>query len=52
MINGSNNTASIGSADKISVMGSDNKISYKKGLSGAKPRVGSLGENNQVTQVK
>ena len=51
-INGSDNTISIGSADKISVLGSDNKISYKKGISGAKPKVGSLGDNNKITQVK
>lgn len=52
LINGGSNTVHIGSADKISVMGSDNKVTYKKGISGAKPKIGSLGENNTVTQVK
>ena len=50
-INGSTNTVTIGSADKISVMGSENKVRYRKGISGARPKVGSLGENNTVTQV-
>jgi Protein of unknown function (DUF3060) len=51
-INGSTNTVTIGSADQISVMGSDNKVSYRKAISGPKPRVGSLGDRNQVSQVK
>ena len=51
-INGSENTVTIGSADKISVMGSDNKVSYRKGITGARPTVGSIGDRNQVTQIK
>lgn len=51
-INGSENTVTIGSADKISVMGSDNKVSYRKGIAGARPTIGSIGDRNQVTQIK
>ena len=52
MVNGSGNTISIGSADRIDVMGSDNKITYRKGIAGAAPKIGSLGDRNQITQVK
>jgi hypothetical protein len=52
VINGSTNTITVGSADRITVNGAENKVSYRKGISGAKPRISSLGENNTVTQTK
>jgi hypothetical protein len=51
-VNGSTNTVTIGSVDKIGVTGSENKVSYRKGLSGPKPRIGSIGAHNSVTQLK
>ncbi|HEU4730765.1 MAG TPA: DUF3060 domain-containing protein [Kofleriaceae bacterium] len=51
-VNGSTNAITIGSADRISVNGAENKISYRKGLSGAKPRLTVIGQDNQVTQIK
>jgi hypothetical protein len=52
VVDGSGNTVTVGSADKILVEGGDNKISYRKGISGAKPRISNSGEGNTVTQIK
>lgn len=52
VINGSTNTVTVGSADKIIVSGGANKVSYRKGISGAKPKVVTSGEGNTVTQIK
>ncbi|MFT3697242.1 MAG: DUF3060 domain-containing protein [Kofleriaceae bacterium] len=49
-IAGSKNVVSIGAADRISVAGSDNAVTYKKGLSAAKPKVSSVGTNTKVEQ--
>ena len=51
-VNGAGNQIDVGGADKIAVVGSDNKITYKKGLSGTKPKVGAVGKNNKIDQVK
>ena len=51
-INGGDNVVDIGGVDRISINGDGNKITYKKGLSGAKPRITSLGAHNETTQVK
>ena len=49
---GSKNVIVIGGVDKVSNTGSDNKVTYKKGLSSAKPKVSSLGTNTTVEQAK
>ena len=51
-ITGSSNTIDIGSADRISAVGAHNKVTFKKGLSGPKPKVSSVGTNNKIEQVK
>ncbi|MDX2092325.1 MAG: DUF3060 domain-containing protein [Kofleriaceae bacterium] len=51
-VNGSTNRVIVVAADKISVTGSDNQVTYKKGLSAAKPKVSAMGSGNQVTQAK
>ena len=51
-VNGGDNVVDIGSVDRISINGDGNKVTYKKGLSGAKPHITSLGEHNETTQVK
>jgi len=52
-VNGASNKADVGAAEKIGVAGSSNTITYKTGLGGkGKPKVGSVGVGNKVTQVK
>ena len=51
-LNGGDNVVDVGGVDRISMNGADNKVTYKKGLSTAKPRISSIGENNTATQVK
>lgn len=51
-INGSSNTVDVDAADKISVTGSSNKVTYKKGVTGAKPKTSSLGTDNKISQQK
>jgi DUF3060 family protein len=51
-ITGGDNTIDVDAADKISVTGSGNKVTYKKGLSGAKPKVSTIGTDNKIKQVK
>jgi hypothetical protein len=48
-INGAENQVTVDAADKITVTGSDNKVAYKKGVSRAKPKVTSVGQNNSIT---
>ena len=52
VINGGDNVVDIGGVDRISLNGSGNKITYKKGLSTARPRITSMGDHNETTQVK
>ena len=49
---GAENTIDVGAVDKISAVGNDNKINYKNGLSGARPKIKSLGQHNTIEQVK
>jgi hypothetical protein len=51
-VNGGNNVVDIGGVDQISINGDGNKINYKKGLSGAKPRITSTSAHNEATQAK
>jgi hypothetical protein len=52
VVNGSTNTITVGSADRISLTGGENKLSYRKGISGPKPKVSSVGEHNTITQTR
>ena len=52
-LNGGHNKVDVGSAEKIGVNGSDNIVTYKTGPGGkGKPKVGSVGVRNKITQVK
>lgn len=51
-INGSTNVVNLVAADKITVTGSDNQVTFKKGISAAKPKVTATGAGNKVSQVK
>jgi hypothetical protein len=51
-ISGSLNTVAVGSVDKIAVPGGENKVTYRKGIAGAKPKISSVGTNNTITQIK
>lgn len=52
LIDGGDNTVEIGGVDAIVLDGAANRVTYKKGLSGAKPKVSGSGALNHVTQVK
>jgi hypothetical protein len=51
-ISGAGNTVNVGGTDRIKVYGNDNKVTYKKGLTGAKPKVSTFGNDNTITQTK
>ncbi len=51
-IAGSKNTVEVAAADKIVSTGSDNTVRYKRGLTGAKPKITTLGQHNTVEQTK
>ena len=51
-INGASNRVDLGAAGKISVTGSSNEVTWKTGLSGAKPKVSSVGTGNKISQSK
>jgi hypothetical protein len=52
VIAGADNTVEVGAVDKISAVGSDNKVHYKKGLSGTRPKISSVGQHNTIEQMK
>jgi len=49
-INGSGNKVKVTTAEKIGIVGSDNEVEWSKGPGGKKPTIGSVGNNNKVTQ--
>jgi hypothetical protein len=51
-LNGDNNKAAVVGVDSISMNGNDNRVSYKKGLSAAKPKISNPGNDNKAEQVK
>ena len=51
-VNGSKNTIDVDAADKISVNGSDNTVNYKRGVIEKTPKVGAIGANNKLNQIK
>jgi hypothetical protein len=51
-LDGGDNTVDIGGVDAIVMDGAANRVTYKKGLSGAKPKVSGSGALNNVVQVK
>jgi len=52
VVAGSENTIDVGGADKIAISGGDNKVRYKKGLTGAKPKVSIVGTHSTAEQIK
>ncbi|MCX5741330.1 MAG: DUF3060 domain-containing protein [Proteobacteria bacterium] len=51
-VNGSSNHVDVDAANKIAVTGSSNTVTYKKGISDAKPKTTSLGVENTIIQRK
>lgn len=51
-INGSVNTVAVTAVDKLAVNGSNNVVTYKKSISGRKPKIASLGRGNKITRAK
>ena len=51
-INGSANTVAVTAVDKLAVNGSNNVVTYKKAISGKKPKIATLGRGNKITKVK
>lgn len=52
ILNGGLNQVAIGGVDSIVTNGGKNNVTYKKGLSGAKPKIGGGGAGNTVVQAK
>lgn len=52
LVSGAQNTIDVGGADKITVSGASDKVHYKKGLSGAAPKVTISGVMSTVEQTK
>ncbi len=51
-LDGGRNTVEIGAVDAIVLGGAENNVTYKKGVTGAKPKISGAGANNKVVQVK
>ena len=51
-LNGGENTVDIGGVDALVLNGAENRVTYRKGLSVAKPKVSGAGADNTVVQVK
>lgn len=52
VLNGGQNNVNIGGVDAIVTNGAENQVTYKKGLSGAKPKISGAGADNKVVQLK
>jgi hypothetical protein len=52
-VNGAKNLVEIGAVDRVNVSGSENTVTYRKGLPGASPYAATAsGNNNSITQAK
>lgn len=51
-LNGGGNNVNVGAVDAVITNGAENKVTYKKGVSGAKPKVSGGGADNTVVQLK
>lgn len=51
-VSGNQNTASIEAADDITISGNSNAVTWKRGLSGAKPKIAASGKDNSIKQAK
>lgn len=52
VLNGGGNNVAVGGVDAIVTNGAENQVAYKKGLSGAKPKISGAGADNKVVQTK
>jgi hypothetical protein len=52
MISGNFNNASIDAADDIAISVNNNAVTWKRGVSSAKPKIASSGKDNSVKQEK
>jgi len=51
-LDGGKNNVNVGGVDSIVTNGAQNQVTYKKGISGAKPKVSGAGADNHVVQLK
>lgn len=51
-VSGAQNTIDVGGTDKIMLSGADDKVRYKKGLTGAKPKITNVGLSSTAEQIK
>ena len=51
-VTGSSNEVAAEAVDKLTVSGTTNTVSWKKGVTGAKPKVSTSGVGNKVKQEK
>src|SRR5262249_1819588 len=51
-LDGGRNTVEVGAVDSIVLGGAENNVTYKKGVTGAKPKISGAGSNNKIAQVK
>lgn len=51
-VNGNDNTVDVIAVEKLGVMGNDNKVTWKKGVTTAKPKLANVGNRNAVSQAK
>ena len=52
VLDGGKNNVNIGGVDAIVTNGAENQVTYKRGISGAKPKVSGGGADNHVVQLK
>lgn len=52
VLNGAANTVTVDGVDTVSLVGNGNKLTYKKGIASAKPKIQNAGTQNTVTQTK
>lgn len=51
-INGNKNTISATAVEKLGVVGNENKVTWKKGVTTAKPKLSNVGNGNAISQAK
>ena len=51
-VSGNDNKATVDAADKIYTPGNNNTVTYKKGISAAKPKLANPGNDNSIRQIK
>lgn len=52
LVPGNTNTVAVGGVDRIVVAGNANKVTWKKGLTKAKPKISAPGNANKIAKAK